>query len=134
MKQEKCQGGCIGFAESKAEELGREVRELSDEELFGMKLRLAKEVALRKYQLPKETVTLRLLDGNEIEIPNIAASLILQLDGETSIKDSIAHSLGGNSVSEEGDDLGDFLLGLAGKKVLPIIRRLVEQKVLLTAV
>ena len=99
-----------------------------------MKLRLAKEVTLRRYQLPKETVTLRLSNGNEIEIPNSAASLILQLDGETSVKNSIAHSLGGNSVSEESDDLDDFLIALSGQKVLPIIRRLVEQKVLVTAV
>ena len=133
-REEKCQGGCIGFAESKAEEIGREVKEISDEELFGIKPRLAKEVALLRYKLPKETVTLRLSNGNEIEIPNSVASLILQLDGKTSVKDSIAHSLEGNSVSEESEDLNEFLIALSGQKVLPIIRRLVDQKVLVTTV
>ncbi|MGE5533088.1 MAG: radical SAM protein [Bacillota bacterium] len=131
-KEEKCQGGCIGFAESKAEELGREVSDLSDEKLFEAKPRLAKEVVLRRYQLPREAVTLQLPNGNEIEIPKIATSLILQLDGETSVKKSLAHSLWGNSASEESDGLDDCLLELSGKKVLPIIRRLLEQKALVT--
>lgn len=133
-KEEKCQGGCIGFAESKAEELGQEVRETSDEDLLGMKPRLAEEVTLQTYQLPKETVTLHLANRNAIEVPQAVASLILQFDGKTSVKDSIAQSLRGERISANSDDLDNFLISLSTQKALPIIRRLIEQKVLLASI
>jgi MoaA/NifB/PqqE/SkfB family radical SAM enzyme len=132
-KEEKCQGGCIGFAESKAEELGKEVSETSDQELFDLKLKLVKEVTMQKYQFPKNAVTFRLPNGNEIEVPEAAASLISQFDGKTSIRDSITLGLGSKSLSGGSDNLDNFLITLSCQKVLPIIRRLIEQKVLVTS-
>jgi hypothetical protein len=51
-----------------------------------MKLKLAKDVTMQTYQLPKNGVTFRLPHGNEIEVPESASIFISQFDGKTSIK------------------------------------------------
>ena len=65
--------------------------------------------------------------------PEAAASLISQFDGKTSIRDSITLSLRRKSISGESGVLDNFLITLSYQKVLPIIRRLIEQKVLVTS-
>lgn len=131
-KEKRCQGGCIGFAEAKCDELGCHVSESTDNELLEMKPKLSNKISLRKYQLPQETLTIHFLDGSEMEVPSTTADLIALLDGNTTISEAIAAKMQKTIGSSAIDPFDDFLIELSSQEVLPIIRRLLDRKVLLT--
>ncbi len=131
-KKERCQGGCIGFAEAKCEELGIPVSEPSDKELLNLKPILSDQVTIRKYNLPTETATINLHDGCEMEIPTSIAELIVYFDGKTTIHQAMKTKLSGGPQSEENDVFGDLLIEMSSQEILPIVRRLIEKKVLLS--
>ena len=130
-KKERCQGGCIGFAESKCKELGVLVSEPLDNELLQMKPSLSDKVTLRKYSLPIGTVTINFHDGCEMEIPSAIADLVSLLDGKTTILQALTAGISGASKSNEPDDFDALLVELSSKGAMPIIRRLIEKKALL---
>ncbi len=130
-KMERCQGGCIGFAETKCEELGLSVSGLQDKELLQLKPKLSGKVSIQKYSLPIEVATVNFHDGCEIEIsPNIA-ELITFLDGETTILKALTTRISGAAQLQEQDEFDELLIELSAKEVMPTIRRLFEKKVLI---
>ena len=130
-KKEQCQGGCIGFAESKCEELDISVLDSSDRELLNMKPMLSDEISIRKYTLPTETATIHFRDGCEIEIPSSIAELIPFFDGKKTILQALKTKICGDPKSPEDDVFGELLLEMSSQETTPIIRRLLEKKVLL---
>ncbi|MDQ1281325.1 MAG: Radical protein [Thermoproteota archaeon] len=68
-KEERCQGGCIGFAEAECERQKCHVNELADNDLLEMKLILSDKVTLNKYQIPEEMIVAHFKDRSEVEIP-----------------------------------------------------------------
>ena len=129
-KKERCQGGCIGFAEAKCEELGITVSEPMDKELLNLKPTLSDKVTIRKYDLPAETATVNFHDGCEMEIPASIAELTAFFDGKTTIRQAMKTKLSGISQSNEDDVLDDLLIEISSQEILPIVRRLLEKKVL----
>jgi MoaA/NifB/PqqE/SkfB family radical SAM enzyme len=130
-KKQRCQGGCIGFAEAKCEELGISILEPQDKELLQLKPTLSDKVFLRKYSVPKSTATINFHDGCEMEIPSVIADLVSLLDGKTSIMHAMKAQVSDDFIAEEEDDFDDLLLELSSKETMPIIRRLLEKEVLL---
>jgi organic radical activating enzyme len=130
-KNEQCQGGCIGFAEAKSEELGITVSDSSDKELLNMKPMLSEEISIRKYSLPIETATINFHDGYEMEIPTSIAELIPFFNGKTTIQQVLQTSICGNSGPQEDDSISELLLEMSSKEIIPILRRLIDRKVLL---
>lgn len=130
-KKERCQGGCIGFAEAKCEELGRSVSEPSDKELLNLKPILSDEITIRKYDLPVETATVNFHDGCEMEIPVSIAELIVSCDGKTTILQAMKTKLSGPQSKEDDDVFSDLLIEISSQEILPIVRRLLEKKVLI---
>ena len=130
-KKERCQGGCIGFAEAKCDELGISVSDSSDKELLNMKPMLSDEISIRKYALPKETATINFHDGCEMEIPTSIAELIPLFDGKTTVMQAMESKISGTSSSEEDDLFGELLIEISSLETMPVIRRLLEKKVLL---
>jgi MoaA/NifB/PqqE/SkfB family radical SAM enzyme len=130
-KKERCQGGCIGFAEAKCDELGLSVSEPQDSELLQMKPRLSSEVSLQRYSLPVEVATVNFHDGCEMEIPSDIASLITLLDGKTTIMQALNTRISGASQLQKPDEFDELLMELSTKEVMPTIRRLLEKKVLI---
>jgi len=130
-KEKRCQGGCIGFAEAKCEELGIQVSEPTDSELLEMKPRLSNKVTLRSYQLPSQTQTIHFQDGTEMEISPSAAEIVTLFDGRTTISQAIAAKMQKPTLSPNPDPFDDLLIELTSQEVLPTIRRLLDQKVLL---
>lgn len=130
-KKERCQGGCIGFAEAKCEELGISVLEPQDKELLQMKPTLSNKVSLRRYSLPAGTATINFHDGCEMEIPSAIADLVPLLDGKTTLLQAMNAGISGTSQPHEADDFDELLMELTSKDAMPLIRRLLENKVLL---
>ena len=131
-KKERCQGGCIGFAEAKCEELGISVVAPQDKELLQLKPTLSNKVSIRTYSLPAGTATINFNDGCEMEIPSSIADLVKLLDGKTTIKQALTAGFSGTKPGE-ADDFDELLVELSSKEAMPIIRRLLDKKVLLAA-
>ena len=129
-KKEKCQGGCIGFAEAKCEELGISVAEPKDKEILQLKPTLSSKVVLQRYILPTATSILNFNDGYEMEIPLAISELLPLLDGKTTIKQALNTRISGTQL-DIADELDELLLELSSKEAMPILRRLIEKKVLL---
>jgi MoaA/NifB/PqqE/SkfB family radical SAM enzyme len=129
--KERCQGGCIGFAEAKCAELGISILELQDKEILQLKPTLSNQVSLHRYSLPDTTATINFHDGCEMEIPSAIANLLTHVDGKTTIMQALKTEISG-PYPNELDVFDEFLTELSSKKVIPIIRRLIEKKVLLT--
>jgi MoaA/NifB/PqqE/SkfB family radical SAM enzyme len=130
-KEKRCQGGCIGFAEAKIEELGIQISELTESELLAMIPKLSNKVTLRNYQLPSPTQTIYFQDGTEIEISPAMAEIVALFDGKTTVSQAIASKIQKTTLERNPDPLDDLLLDLTIQELLPIIRRLIDQKVLL---
>ncbi len=130
-RKERCQGGCIGFAEAKCEELGLSISEPQDKELLQLKPKLSSKVSLQKYSLPNDVVTVNFHDGFEMEIPSDITELIKLLDGETTIAKALNSRISGASQIQEPDEFDELLIEVSAKEVLPTIRRLLEKKVLI---
>ena len=130
-RKERCQGGCIGFAEAKCEELGLSISEPQDKELLQLKPKLSSKVSLQKYSLPNDVVTVNFHDGYEMEIPSDITELIKLLDGETTIAKALNSRISGASQIQEPDEFDELLIEVSAKEVLPTIRRLLEKKVLI---
>jgi hypothetical protein len=130
-KEERCQGGCIGFAQAKCDEQKSHVSEPADNDLLGMKLVLSDRVTLNRYHLPEETLTVHFQGGSEIEISPSTAELIALLDGETTLKEAIAATMQKNLKTAATEPFDDILLEVSAQEVLPIIRRLLSQEVLM---
>lgn len=130
-KKERCQGGCIGFAEAKCEKLGISVAEPQDKELLQMKPALSNKVSLQRYSLPADTATINFHDGCEMEIPSTIADLVTLLDGKTTILQAMNAGISGTLQPRGVDDFDELLMELSSKEAMPIIRRLLEKKVLL---
>jgi MoaA/NifB/PqqE/SkfB family radical SAM enzyme len=130
-KKERCQGGCIGFAEAKCDELGLSVEGPKDEELLEMKPKLSSDVSLQKYSLPVDVATVNFHDGCEMAIPIDMAKLMELFDGKTTILQALNARISKTSQLQEPDELDEFLIELSAKESMPIIRRLLEKKVLI---
>ena len=130
-KKERCQGGCIGFAEAKCEEQGISVAIPEDKELLQLKPKLSNMVSLRRYSLPSDTATINFNDGCEIEIPSAIANLLIFLNGKTTILQAMNSGISGTSQAQKTDDFDELLMEVASKDAMPIIRRLLEKKALL---
>lgn len=130
-KKERCQGGCIGFAEAKCDELGLSVEGPKDEELLEMKPKLSSDVSLQKYSLPVDVATVTFHDGCEMAIPIDMAKLMELFDGKTTILQALNARISKTSQLQEPDELDEFLIELSAKESMPIIRRLLEKKVLI---
>jgi hypothetical protein len=130
-KEERCQGGCIGFAQAKCEEQKSRVSEPSDTDLLEMKPIVSDKVTLNRYQLPEETLTVHFQGGSEIEIPSSTAELITLLDGKTTLKEAISATMQKKLKTITTDPFDDILLEVSIQEVLPIIRRLLSQEVLM---
>jgi len=130
-KKERCQGGCIGFAEAKCDELGLSVEGPKDEELLEMKPKLSSDISLQKYSLPVDVATVNFHDGCEMAIPIDMAKLMELFDGKTTILQALNARISKTSQLQEPDELDEFLIELSAKESMPIIRRLLEKKVLI---
>jgi organic radical activating enzyme len=130
-KKERCQGGCIGFAEAKCEEQGISVVVPQDSELLQLKPTLSSKVSLRTYTLPAGIATLKFHDGSELEIPSAIAELLPLLDGKTTILQALSAKISGTQIRQPADEFDELLVELSSKDALPIIRRLIEKKALL---
>lgn len=130
-KEKRCQGGCIGFAEAFCDKQGIEVKEPTDSELLEMKAKLSDKVTLRCYQLPLPTQTLHFQDGIDIEVSDSVAKIVGSLDGKMTIRQTIAAQMQTTAFSSDSDPLDDLLIELTSQELLPTIRRLIDQKVLL---
>ena len=131
-KKERCQGGCIGFAEAKCEELGISVSEPSDKELLQMKPKLSNQVSIRRYSLPEETTTINFHDGCEIRIPASIAELIAFFNGKTTIFQALNTKISGNPQPRQTDELDELMVELSSREVLPIIRQLMEKQAIIS--
>jgi hypothetical protein len=131
-KKERCQGGCIGFAEAKCEELGISVSEPSDKELLQMKPKLSNQVSIRRYSLPEETTTINFHDGCEIRIPSSIAELIALFNGKTTILQALNTKISGNPQPRQTDELDELMVELSSQEVLPIIRQLLEKQAIIS--
>lgn len=130
-KKERCQGGCIGFAEAKCDELGISVKEPQDKELLEMKPKFSNEVSLQEYSLPIDVATVNFHDGCEMEIPIDVAKLIALFDGKTTILQALNSRISGNSSLQQPDEFDELLIELSAKEAMPTLRRLLEKKVLI---
>lgn len=130
-KKERCQGGCIGFAQAKCEELGISVSEPSDKELLRMKPTLSDKVSIRRYNLPADTATINFQDGTEIEIPLAIANLTALFDGKSTILEAMNTQISGSLLLRGADPLDELLIEISIQETIPIIRRLLEKKVLI---
>ena len=129
-RKERCQGGCIGFAEAKCAELGISVVDPQDRELLQLKPKLSSQVSLRKYTIPTTSTTINFNDGCEMEIPTAIADLVIQLDGKTTIMQALNARISGTP-QKEVNDFDELLIEMSSKEAIPIIRRLLEKKALL---
>ncbi len=130
-KKERCQGGCIGFAEAKCAELGILVTDPQDKEILQLKPILSSKVSLQRYSLPAVKATINFHDGYEMEIPSAIADLLTHIDGKTTIMQALNVGISGTQL-KESDEFDEFLMEMSSKEAMPIIRRLIEKKVLLT--
>ena len=131
-KKKRCQGGCIGFAEAKCEALGIPVLEPQDGEILQLKPVLSDSVSVHKYSLPKDSATVNFGNGCEMEISFAVADLMTSFDGKTTVMQAMKAKMAGGQEMDQADDLDDLLVELSSKEMMPIIRRLLEKKVLLT--
>jgi sulfatase maturation enzyme AslB (radical SAM superfamily) len=129
-KEERCQGGCIGFAQAKCDEQESRVSEPTDNELLEIKPILSDKVTLNRYQLPEETLIIHFQGGSEIEIPPSTAELIALLDGKTTLKEAIVATMQEKLKTTAADPFDDIILEVSIQEVLPIIRRLLSQEIL----
>ena len=130
-KKERCQGGCIGFAEARCEELGLSVSGSQDKELLQLKPKLSSKVSLQRYTLPVNVSTVNFHDGCEMEITPDILELIMLMDGKKTILQALNARISGKSQLQEPDEFDDLLMELSAKEVMPTIRRLLERKVLI---
>ncbi len=130
-KKERCQGGCIGFAEAKCEELNLSVSEIQDKELLQLKPKLSSKVSLQRYNLPVDVATINFHDGFEMEIPPDMVELIMLLDGKTTILEALNARISGASQLQEPDEINELLMEISAKEVMPTIRRLLDRKALI---
>ncbi len=129
-KKERCQGGCIGFAQAKCEELNLCVSEIQDKELLQLKPKLSSKVSLQRYNLPVDVATINFHDGFEMEIPPDMVELIALLDGRTTILEALTARISGASQPQEPDEINELLMEISAKEIMPTIRRLLDRKAL----
>lgn len=130
-KKQRCQGGCIGFAQMKSEEMGISVLEPTDNEILQMKPILSDKVSIRSYNVPENTVTMNFQDGYEIETSSAIVELIALFDGKTTILQALSAKISGNLQFQSANPLDELLIDVSSQEVTPTIRRLLEKKVLL---
>ncbi len=130
-KQERCQGGCIGFAEAKCEEMGICVSDPSDKELLQMKPTLSNQVSVRRYSLPEETSTINFHDGCEIKISSSVAELLALFDGKTTILQALNARISGAHQPKGADTIDEILVEIASQEAMPIIRQLLERRAII---
>jgi hypothetical protein len=111
--------------------LGLSVEGPKDEELLEMKPKLSSDVSLQKYSLPVDVATVNFHDGCEMAIPIDMAKLMELFDGKTTILQALNARISKTSQLQEPDELDEFLIELSAKESMPIIRRLLEKKVLI---
>ena len=129
-KKERCQGGCIGFAQAKCEELGLSVTEPTDKELLQLKPILSDTVSIQRYHLPADTVTINFQDGCEIEIPLAIADLIERFDGKTTILEALSSKVSDSLLLQSTDPIEELLIEMSNQEAIPIMRGLLEKKVI----
>ncbi len=130
--KERCQGGCIGFADIKSKEMGLAVEDLTDEQILKMKLSLSKNTRIKEYDLPKRTFIISSPQNNtEMEIQPALAELLRLLNGVNTVNDVVQLQVKNSTGSQERDELDYFLQEIANKKMLPLIRGLLDKKLLL---
>ncbi len=77
------------------------------------------------------TKTIHFQDGTEMEVPDSVAKILTLLDGKIPLSQAIAAQMQTTALSSDPDPLDDLLIELASQELLPTIRRLIDQKVLL---
>jgi MoaA/NifB/PqqE/SkfB family radical SAM enzyme len=129
-QQGRCQGGCIGFAESKCEQLGLTIQEPTNEELLKTKFRISEKVTQHEYNLPEEIIVFHFQDGGEMIVSPSMADLLKLLDGKNTLGEAIAKGIFGSDVTEGNDSFDNMLIELSSQHILPVIRRLLDGGVL----
>jgi hypothetical protein len=66
-----------------------------------------------------------------MEVPDSVAKILTLLDGKIPLSQAIAAQMQTTALSSDPDPLDDLLIELASQELLPTIRRLIDQKVLL---
>jgi MoaA/NifB/PqqE/SkfB family radical SAM enzyme len=129
-QQRLCQGGCIGFAEAKCEELGLTVQEPTNEELLKTKFKISEKVTQHRYNLPEEITVFHFQDGGEMIVSPSMADLLNLLDGKNTLGEAIAKKICSPDTKDENDSFDNLLIELSSQQILPAIRRLIDGEVL----
>jgi sulfatase maturation enzyme AslB (radical SAM superfamily) len=105
-QKERCQGGCIGFAEMNSKQLGLTVQEPTDDEILELRPVLSKQATIRRYRLPTETVMISLPDNNQLEVKPSAADLLPMFNGKRTVREVLFSQIQETIGSKEEDMLG----------------------------
>ena len=131
-KKEFCQGGCIGFAAEKCGQLGYPTNELIDEELLKTKLKLSSKLSLHEYSLPEKSWMVHFDDGQEMVISKSMVDLLSYFKGNISVSEVIREITGSSEELQKTDETDNLIIQLVAKQLLPIIRLMVNEEVLIT--
>ena len=127
--QERCQGGCIGFAEMKSEDQGVLVKEITDQEILKAKLKLSTKFTSQNYRYPQEITSIKLENGSTIEVPSSLGKLFPLFNGRQTTVEILGKSMPNFDAKE--DRLSEILIEMVIQQTIPYIRNLLECNVLL---
>ena len=132
-KEGLCQGGCIGFSIAKCMELSNYPQEIAIEDILDMKPKLPKNMTMRKYEIPRETLVLLLENGDIMEVHPLMKHILDSFDGKRTIREVVEmcmHEIVGVTACWGGIKLplDAFLTRIASEEVVPIIRKLLARE------
>ncbi len=128
-KTEKCQGGCMGFAETESEKLGVCPKETTDQEILQTKLKLSAGLIFQNYHYPQESTVVKLENGNTIEIPLAINNLLPLFDGNQTTREILSETMP-NFDEADKDGLNRLIVEIAIQQKIPVIRQLLDSRVL----
>lgn len=128
-KTEKCQGGCIGFAETESEKLGICPKETTDQEILQTKLKLSSKLTFQNYHYPQESTVVKLENGTTLEIPLDINNLLPLFDGNHTTREILSETMP-NFDEADKDELNKLIIEIAIQQKIPLIRQLLDKRVL----
>jgi organic radical activating enzyme len=127
-KDRICQGGCIGFAISRIQELGITPHETGEDDILAMRLRTSTGVDVRQFEIPTRSFLLQLDNRYMMEVEPSAIPLLALSDGTRTVRQVIDTMMSDSGMSEEkSDPLDAFLAEETSHGLVGMVRKLLEK-------
>lgn len=133
-KERICQGGCIGFAISRIQELGITPRVMEESDVLDMKLKTSEGVEIKEYELPSRSFLLQMNNRYMMEIEPSVIPLLALSDGKRTVGEVMEIMMLESGIPQKGNDpLDAFLTEETTHKVVAVVRRLLDKGFLIPA-